>query len=578
MAEDASYTEHRAEIAGLRKRPDGALRSGNFQYPSFPFRTPQELLENRVGHQQIVIVGGGLAGLTAAVDFGVRGIACVLLDDNNTVSLGSRSIAQGKRTMEIATRLGIAERMLPKGISWSKGNTLIQDKLLYSFDLSPEGEEKYQAFLCLPQYYVESMLVERAGEFPHVDLRWSSRVVDIAQDGDRVRLDVETPEGCYALTADWVIACDGVRSAVRRLLGVPFEGDKYVENFVICDVKMVFNFPPQRMFWFDPTFDKSNISLMHQQPDSIWRIDWQLGPKDDPAEESKPEKVNKRLETMFGPDVPFETQFASIYSFEVRRVPNFRAGRVLFAGDAAHQLSPFGGGRGGNSAIQDVDNLVWKLAHVVQGKASARLIDSYHDERAPVADENMQLSRRAAEFLNPSSAHSLAVRNAVLALAPRHPFAKVLINTGRLSVAPNLRGSWLLTPDGDAWDTPVTPGNAAIDAPAGENGWLIEYLTGAFTLMVYAQDRDQLDAETIVALERLASDATPVESLMVLSRVGHSAGRIPTLHDRGGLICKRYDLSPGAAYLFRPDQHVCARWRAWTADTVRAAVQRALGR
>ena len=502
----------------------------------------------------------------------------MLLDDNNTVSLGSRSIAQAKRTMEIATRLGIAERMLPKGISWSKGNTLIQDKLLYSFDLSPKGGEKYQAFLCLPQYYVESMLVERAGEFPHVDLRWSNRVVDIAQDGDRVRLDVETPEGCYALTADWVIACDGVRSTVRRLLGVPFEGDKYVENFVICDVKMVFNFPPQRMFWFDPTFDKSNISLMHQQPDSIWRIDWQLGPKDDPAEESKPEKVNKRLETMFGPDVPFETQFASIYSFEVRRVPNFRAGRVLFAGDAAHQLSPFGGGRGGNSAIQDVDNLVWKLAHVVQGKASARLIDSYHDERAPVADENMQLSRRAAEFLNPSSAHSLAVRNAVLALAPRHPFAKVLINTGRLSVAPNLRGSWLLTADGDAWDTPLTPGNAAIDAPAGENGWLIEYLTGAFTLMVYAEDRDQLDAEMIVALERLASDATPVESLMVLSRVGHGAGRIPTLHDRGGLIRKRYDLSPGAAYLFRPDQHVCARWRAWTADIVRAAVQRALGR
>ncbi|MBV8746383.1 MAG: FAD-dependent monooxygenase [Xanthobacteraceae bacterium] len=577
MAEDATYTEHRGEFAGLRKRPDGALRSGNFQYPSFPFRTPQELLEKRVGHQQIVIVGGGLAGLTAAVDFGVRGIACVLLDDNNTVSLGSRSIAQGKRTMEIATRLGIAERMLPKGISWSKGNTLIQDKLLYSFDLSPEGEEKYQAFLCLPQYYVESMLVERAGEFPHVDLRWSSRVVDIAQGGDRVRLDVDTPEGRYALTADWVIACDGVRSAVRGLLGVPFEGDKYVENFVICDVKMVFNFPPQRMFWFDPTFDKSNISLMHQQPDSIWRVDWQLGPKDDPAEESKPEKVNTRLETMFGPDVPFETQFASIYSFEVRRVPNFRVGRVLFAGDAAHQLSPFGGGRGGNSAIQDVDNLAWKLAHVVQGKANERLIDSYHDERAPVADENMQLSRRAAEFLNPSSAHSLAVRNAVLALAPRYPFAKVLINTGRLSVAPNLRGSWLLTPDRDAWDTPLTPGTAAIDAPAGENGWLIEYLTGAFALMVYAQDRDQLDAKTIITLERLASDPTPVESLIVLGRVGHDADAIPKLYDRAGLIRKRYDLSPGAAYLFRPDQHVCARWRVWTADTVRAAVQRALG-
>jgi 3-(3-hydroxy-phenyl)propionate hydroxylase len=374
-----------------------------------------------------------------------------------------------------------------------------------------------------------------------------------------------------------VIACDGVRSTVRGLLGVPFEGDKYVENFVICDVKMVFNFPPQRMFWFDPTFDKSNISLMHQQPDSIWRVDWQLGPADDPVEESKPEKVNKRLETMFGPDVPFETQFASIYSFEVRRVPNFRVGRVLFAGDAAHQLSPFGGGRGGNSAIQDVDNLVWKLTSVIEGKANERLIDSYHDERAPVADENMQLSRRAAEFLNPSSAHSLAVRNAVLALAPRHPFAKVLINTGRLSVAPNLRGSWLLTPDTDSWDAALTPGNAAIDAPVGGDGWLIEHLNGAFQLMAYAPDGDQLDAETLAAFEALARDPVPIEVLVVRGQPGRSVGKIPTLHDRAGLIRKRYDLGPSAAYLFRPDQHVCARWRTWSADAVRAAVQRALG-
>ena len=581
MAEDATYTEYRADMAGLRNRPAGTLRSGNFEYPIYPFRAPPELTENRVGHHRVVIVGGGLAGLTAAADLGVRGIACVLLDDNNTVSLGSRSIAQGKRTMEIATRLGIAERMIPKGISWSKGNTLIQDKLLYSFDLSPEGHEKYQAFLCLPQYYVESILVDRASEFPHGELRWLNRVVAIEQDADRARLTVETPEGRYALKADWVVACDGVRSSVRRLLGVPFEGDKFVENFVICDVKMVFKFPPQRMFWFDPTFDKSNISLMHQQPDSIWRVDWQLGPTDDPVEESKPERVNKRLETMFGPDVPFETQFASIYSFEVRRVPSFRVGRVLFAGDAAHQLSPFGGGRGGNSAIQDVNNLVWKLASVVRREAPACLIDSYHDERVPVADENIRLSRRAAEFLNPTSTHSRAVRNAVLALAPRHPFAKVLINTGRLSIAPNLRGSWLLTPDIEAWDTPVTPGNAAVDAPvatgAADRDWLIHHLDGTFLLMIYARERGQLAPDAIAALNELACDPIPVQPLIVLERDGPAFSGIPTLHDCDGLVCKRYDLTPGAAYLFRPDQHVSARWRVCRPDAVRRAVRRSLG-
>src|SRR5262249_29501658 len=255
---------------------------------------------------------------------------------------------------------------------------------------------------------------------------------------------------------------------------------------------------------------------------------------------------NARLATMFGPDVPFETQFASIYSFEVRRVPNFRVGRVLFAGDAAHQLSPFGGGRGGNSAIQDEDNLVWKLAHVAKGLAPERLIDSYHDERAPVADENMRLSRRAAEFLNPSNAHSLAVRNAVLALAPGHPFAKVLINTGRLSVAPNLRGSWLLTPDMDSWNTAIMPGNAAIDAPVGDNDWLIEHLNGAFQLMVHAPDREELGAKTIAAFEELARGPVPIEVLVVRGQAGCEVGKIPTLHDRAGLIRKRYDLSPGA--------------------------------
>jgi 3-(3-hydroxy-phenyl)propionate hydroxylase len=577
MAEQTAYTEYRADPSGLRRSPSGKLRSGDFEYPAYPFRTPPELRDNRVGRHKVVIVGGGLAGLTAAVDLGVRGIPCVLIDDNNTVSLGSRSIAQGKRTMEIATRLGISDRMLPKGISWSKGNTLIQDKLIYSFDLLPDGAEKYQAFLCLPQYYVESILVERASEFPHVDIRWSSRLIDLKNTNDTARLTVETPEGNYELEADWVIACDGVRSSARRALGVEFEGDKYVENFVICDVKMAFKFPPQRMFWFDPTFDKSNISLMHQQPDSIWRIDWQLYPDDDPVAECAPDKVNKRLETMFGPDVPFETQFASIYSFEVRRVKNFRAGRVLFAGDAAHQLSPFGGGRGGNSAIQDIDNLCWKLANVISGKAPQKLMDSYNDERAPVADENMRLSRRAAEFINPSTPHSLAIRNAVLALAPQHPFAKVVVNTGRLSVAANLRGSALLTPDADAWQSTITPGNAAVDAPvAGPHGdWLIEYLNGDFQTVLFAEAAADVSPEIGAALAGLARDAVPVVPLIVTRSAGKS-GDITTLHDKDGLIRKRYDMTPGSVYLFRPDQHVAARWRSFDAGKVRAAVRRSL--
>lgn len=393
-----------------------------------------------------------------------------------------------------------------------------------------------------------------------------------------VRLDVETPQGRYAVEADWVIACDGVRSTVRRLLDIPFEGDRFVDKFVICDVKMVFKFPPQRMFWFAPVFDKSNISLMHQQPDAIWRIDWQLGPGEDPEEECKPARVNQRLATMFGPGVEFEAQFASIYAFEVRRVQEFRCGRVFFAGDAAHQLSPFGGGRGGNSAIQDADNLVWKLAHVVKGLASEKLVDSYHAERAPVADENMQLSRRAAEFINPTCAHSLALRNAVLALAPKMPFAKVMINTGRLSVAPNLRGSKILTEDVDRWDAPIAPGMAAIDAPVagprGPDDWLIHYLAGGFELLVYADRAAEIAPAT---LAKLAEGPVPVKPVIVLGEPGVYAG-MTVLHDAKKILRQRYDLRPGTCVLFRPDQHLAARWRTLDIAAVRRAVQRSLGK
>jgi 3-(3-hydroxy-phenyl)propionate hydroxylase len=578
MADSEGYTEFRKDLGGLRRGASGRLQAGEFEFPVFEFVPPPELRERRVGRHKVVIVGGGLAGLAAAVDLGARGIPCVLLDDNNTVSLGSRSIAQGKRTMEIATRLGIDERMSRKGVRWSRGHTLIQDKLIYSFDIIPHGDEKYAAFLALPQYYMETILADRSAEFPGVELRWSNRVSGVTQGDKTVRLDVETPQGSYAIDADWVIACDGVRSTMRKSLSIPFEGASFIERFVICDVKMGFEFPPQRMFWFDPTFDRSNIALMHQQPDSIWRVDWQLDAGDDPHVECDPEMVKKRLRTMFGPDVPFELQFASVYAFEVRRVKNFRHGRVFFAGDAAHQLSPFGGGRGGNSGIQDIDNLGWKLAHVIRGQAPERLLDSYDAERGPVAEENLRLSRRAAEFINPTGAHSLALRNAVLTLAPRYPFAKVMINTGRLSVAPNLRGSWLMTPDVHDWLTAVTPGNAAIDAPVtGPRGdWFIHYLTGDFQLMVYIDQRKKITPELIAALTACRRDKVPVLPFIVLGEIG-TAGDIPVIHDTKGLLRERYDLASGNAYLFRPDQHVCARWRTLNPDLIRRAVRRSLG-
>jgi 3-(3-hydroxy-phenyl)propionate hydroxylase len=556
-----------------------SMKSGDFDYPEYPFVPPPELESGKPGRHTVVIIGGGLAGLTAAADLGRRGIPCVVLDDNNTVSSGSRSIGQGKRSLEIWDRIGRGDVMYEAGNPWTKGNILRGDELLFAFSIAVPGKYKFPAFLTLPQYRIESILHDHCrDEFPHVEIRWLNRVSGISRTEDVVHIEVDTPQGGYSIDADWVIAADGVRSSVRDLLGVPFEGDGFTDNFVIADVWVDHKFPPQRMFWFEPRFIDSPISLLHQQKEGIWRIDWQLRPGADPAAEAAPVNANAKLKKMFG-DIKFDIQDVSVYAFDVKRVPKFRNGRVFFAGDAAHQLSPFGGGRGGNSGVQDVDNLVWKLAMVLNGQAPESLLDTYDDERVPVADENMLLSHRSTEFISPTTEPSMALREAVLRLASAAPFARAFINTGRLSVAATLRESPLVTPDTDSFETHLAPGDAPGDAPvvtsSGEDDWFVRHLEGEFTLMLYAERAADVSADAVAIFADLAGGNVPVRAIVATAEPGGSVEGAVVLSDKIGQLKSFYDLTPGACYLFRPDQHISARWRTLTKVRVRTAVERA---
>ena len=145
----------------------------------------------------------------------------------------------------------------------------------------------------------------------------------------------------------------------------------------------------------------------------------------------------------------FELEWVSIYQFACRRIDNFRYGRVLFAGDAAHQVSPFGA-RGANTGVQDIDNLGWKLKLVIDGDAPLALIDSYNEERAFAADDNLLNSTRSTDFITPKSPTSRRFRDAVLELAEDNAFARPLVNSGRLSTPTPYVHSSLNTPDDDA--------------------------------------------------------------------------------------------------------------------------------
>jgi 3-(3-hydroxy-phenyl)propionate hydroxylase len=544
--------------------------------PVYDYRRAPEL-DGTIRHCGVVVVGAGPVGLAAAIDLAQRGIPVLILDDDDTVSVGSRAICYAKRTLEILDRLGCGEPVAAKGVSWNVGKVFHGDELAYQFDLLPEAGHHRPAFVNLQQYYFEEYLVRRADALAAAEIRWKHRVVDVAvnqtegqtADAPAVNLRVATQDGDYALTCDWLIVCDGARSPVRHMLGLDSEGQVFRDRFLIADIHMTTDFPTERWFWFDPPFHRNQSVLLHRQADNVWRIDFQLGWDADPELEKKPENILPRLRAMLGADAQFDIEWASVYTFQCRRMQKFRHGRVLFAGDAAHLVSPFGA-RGANSGVQDTDNLVWKLELVMRGLAPESLLDTYDEERIAAADENILNSTRATDFITPKSAVSRTFRDAVLSLAKRHSFARRLVNSGRLSVPAVLTGSRLNTPDGAAFAGKMIPGAPAADAPVtGPHGdWLLQHLGGGFDLLVFG------DGVSGGAARDLAGDPIPCRVIQVGG--GPRDARV-VIQDKEGLVAARYDARPGTCYLVRPDQHVCARWRTFDPAAVRGAIARATG-
>jgi 3-(3-hydroxy-phenyl)propionate hydroxylase len=541
--------------------------------PVYPYRKPADLT-GASRRWPVIVAGAGPIGLTAAIDLAQRGIDVLLLDEDNTVSFGSRAICWSKRTLEILDRLGCGERLVEKGVSWSVGRVYFRDQQLFQFDLLPEHGHRRPAFINLQQYYVEQFLVERVTELPRAELRWRNKVVGVNPGYDGADVQVSTPDGDYTVRGDWLIVADGARSPIRALLGLESEGQVFRDRFLIADVHVHSEFPAERRFWFDPLFHLNQSALLHRQADHVWRCDFQLGWDADPDEEKKPERVIPRVRAMLGEGVDFELEWASVYTFQCRRMRSFRHGRAVFAGDAAHLVSPFGA-RGANSGIQDVDNLVWKLAFVHTRLAPERLLDSYDAERMLAADENLRHSTRSTDFITPKSQTSRTFRDAVLMLAKRHAFARKLVNSGRLSMPAILCDSPLNTPDVDAFGGGAVPGTPAIDAPvAGENGpWLLDYLCEGFTLLIFS---DASPSETLLReFDALASTAIPCRTVLVAETGGAFPPAVRCVVDSSGVLAQRYDANPGTAYLFRPDQHVCARWRSFDSRRVREAIARA---
>lgn len=581
-----------------------------YDLPHWPFVVPAELLATQqaqsnaepappISSHPIVIVGAGLAGLTLACDLAVRGIRSVLIDEDDTIGVrgaSSRGICYAQKSLEIFERLGLVDRILERGITWSVGRTLSGLDEVYQFNLQLQSQSAQPPFVNLQQFYIEWFLVERILELGLTDIRWKHRLTGLstapAHDpqasttlpplrGEPMRLQLDTPAGSYALDAELLIDATGANSLIREQLGLDAHTSRSTDRWCISDVRFTKPLPTERWTWVDAPFNDGRAVWQHLMGDGVWRMDYQMDEHADPEQISRPEVAGPRLRAQLGPEVEFEFVWIGPYQYRDHLLDDFRYGRVLFIGDAAHVVSPFGA-RGGNTGIQDANNLGWKLAQLATTPASHwaqhpgaadALLDSYNAERRPAAAENLQVTSRSARFLAPRSRQERLFRQAAISLAREHAFAKPLVNTGRMSEANDYPPAPLL-PQGARSVQNVRLRQAAtgeamtlmslLRAPAANTNTVLA--TPPHWLLLVIAPTAAMQA----ALEQSLADATePMHAKVRWQALGGSSSW-PTLHlDAIDTALPRLDtdqpIACGDVLAIRPDAYLALHWRGYAA-------------
>lgn len=383
-----------------------------------------------IAEHEVVVVGAGPVGLVVALRLATFGVPSLVIDASaHHVKQGSKACLIHGDALEILDTFGCADPIDAEGVTWSMARTYVRNREIRAHRFpSPIG---YGPFVNISQHRIEQVLLEAAEAQPLVDVRWGTTLCELDQDAQGATLTVEGPEGVDHLRAGHVVACDGVRSTLRELTGVEWTGYTHGDRFLITDLKVQLDLAKERHFHYDPSFNPGRQLVMHPQPDDVWRIDWQLGPGVDIDAERQDGRFDQRVRDVIG-DRPYEIDWVSTYRFHQRVVDRFRVGRVLFAGDAAHSLPPYGS-RGMNSGIQDADNLAWKLAAVLRGTAPAALLDTYHDERHAAARENLRVTEATIKFMVPPSRGRRLVRRVLLGLSQYSASARDRVNSGSMT-------------------------------------------------------------------------------------------------------------------------------------------------
>ncbi len=544
-------------------------QGSGYTLPEYPFVSPPELQTGQTLRHAVVIVGGGITGLTLACSLANQGIKAILLDEDNTVGVkgaSSRGICYTQKSLEIFDRLGIYKRIAGKGIQWSVGRTFAGEDEVYAFDLRQQSNFNLSAqppFINIQQFYIEGYLVERIMALGGVDLRWSSRVTGFEQNDAFATLTVQTPEGSYRIQADHVIDATGSHTPFHAWTGVSMQSTKGDDRWCIADVRFNTHPPKERHTWIEAPFNENRAVWQHLMADDVWRIDYQMAPNADAAYVSREDVVRERLERQFGKDVQVDIVWVGPYAYKSQCLDTLRMGRVFFMGDTAKVVSPFGA-RGGNTGVADADNLAWKLGAVLKGWASPALLDSYNAERLEAAQENVKVTNRTARFLRAPEGIERSLRNATISLAKQYPFARSLVNTGRMAVANTYTRSPICAESGG-----LSLQNVAFQWRKGKTGVVNELLNwaeGRLLLLVF-------DTQSQASLKRLKTltEGTPLRCVQVLDTNTPAQAREHVM-DPAQRLRSACQLQGDGWALVRPDGYLAAHGSRVDGQLVQAIV------
>jgi 3-(3-hydroxy-phenyl)propionate hydroxylase len=527
---------------------------------------------------KVLIAGAGPAGMVAALKLAQLGVASVVLASELQVSEGSRAIVFTRRSMEILQDVGVAQRVSQSGLPWRFGNSYYRGQRVFRMEAPHDEDERFFPMTNLQQQFLEEYLHDACRQEPLIDFRWGNKVEAVVQQATHATVTVDTPAGPYTLETEWLIAADGGRSGLRSAMKLQMEGASYEGHFVIADIRCNLPLPTERLAFFDPDWNPGNTVLVHREPHGMWRVDYQLPAGESPQDALQPEalktRINATLAMLGYPDMAWELDWSSVYSARTLTLPDFVQGRVIFTGDAAHLL-PIFGVRGANTAFQDAQSLGWHVAMVVRGLADRRLLGKHSRERVGAAREIIEEAGKSTRFMAPPTRGFKLLRDSVLSLSLTQDFVRPLYHwrTSR----PHAYTDSALNATGDEqllFETGPAPGAPPQNVRLGPDEHLLDHLGPGFNLL-YATP-DSVPPDLLAELQAQQQRGLPLK-LIAVGAACAVPGADHTLADEEGRLRQRYGMArAGAAYLLRPDQHVCARWQCLDAAGLRAALDAAL--